>query len=1162
MTLYPRIAILILILASAASGQIPVPADAPKPLTPTQSAKAVTLPAGFRLELIASEPMIREPSGMCWDEKGRLYVCELHGYNYEGQLDIEELNKTGTLDREVRRYFVEPRLMEKAKKERYGTIKRIETDASGRATKATVFADRLPACYGMVPARGGLIVACGPDILYLADRDGDGVAEVRETLFTGFTVEIMERAINAPQWGLDGWIYFGRGQSGCTVTGPKLKAPVTLPHTDFRIWPDGSAIEPIPGGTRTIGFATTELGDRYVIGTPTPALYVPPLGWNYLSRNPYVASSVKEVDVNSDQRCYPTSRPHPWRTARAEDPGFAKYYRDHYGAKEAAANGFFTSLCSPLVYQDAALPGLRGQLFACEPAQNLITRGVLQRTGDLPRLSRVKGEEKSEFLASRDIWFHPIALAHAPDGSIVIADFYREIIEDYSAIPRYLQQQYGLMNGEDHGRVWRLTHDDAAKAPPADMSGLTVEQLAKEVASPHFWRRETARRLLIERGAKATAPVLATLLSQHTEPAAILNALYTLDGLGELHAAHVEPILAHANPGIRVHALRLAERWLNDRPDVLKKVLALADDADAMVRLQAALSLGGCRDAQVLPVLAHLARERGNQRWMPTALLSSLAGRSGVMLVELLQNLAHLGQAGTLVEPLCASIAARRDAKELSESLVQVAALRDRNLQRTCLRGFQASLKSPAPVALGDEARAAMKQLAGHSDAEIRHIAESLVIALKLEEPAQRTARIARATRDLNDVEASVEIRLAAVTQLAFDDDPRVIVSLLAAVPTSTPNVRDAILAAAFSRRDQLGLVIEAVETKRIPAALLSALQRAALLDIKDPALRSRAVKLFQASSGSTPETFKQYVAALAEKRDAAHGEAVFRQRCAICHQAHGLGIAVGPNLSSEFQRAEETIVKDILAPNDVISAGFTTYMLETKAGLQFSGILAVESASSVTLRGPEGKEQVVLRKDIDSLKALSISLMPDDLPKVLSPKDVADVIAWLRNPPAKVTLLDENPDLAALLNEGKGTAQFVRTDKFSGEMALRVTPLQRAAAKIPGWDYKIRENPGPGEYRHLRFAWKAEGDGVMIELAAGGLWPKANQSNRRYFSGKNTSGWKAVQVAADPPRDWTVVTVDLWKDCGNFTLTGFAPTAMGGPALFDKIELLRTPKD
>ena len=290
-----------------------------------------------------------------------------------------------------------------------------------------------------------------------------------------------------------------------------------------------------------------------------------------------------------------------------------------------------------------------------------------------------------------------------------------------------------------------------------------------------------------------------------------------------------------------------------------------------------------------------------------------------------------------------------------------------------------------------------------------------------------------------------------------------------------------------FSRREWLGSILDSIEErKQFPPSTLSAIQRTALLDSKDPAIHDRAAKLLQTNRGADDATFRKYLAALANPRDVARGEAVFRERCATCHQAHGLGIAVGPNLSSEFQRAEETIVKDILAPSDVISPGFTTYAIETKAGQLFSGVLAVESASSVTLRGAEGKEQIVLRKDIESLRALPVSLMPDDLPKLIGPQDVANVIAWLRNPPAKITLLDENPELAGLLTGGKGTAEFIRTDKFSGEMCLRVTPPQRFNPKLPGWDYKIRENPGTGEYRYLRFAWKSEaGDGVLLELAA-----------------------------------------------------------------------------
>src|SRR5690606_17294405 len=150
------------------------------------SLRTIQVPDGYRIELIASEPLINEPSGVCWDARGRMFVCELHGYNLEGQYDIEELNKTGKLDREVRRIQADEVFKEKAKAGTYGTVKMLtDTDGDGRMDKAEVWADRLPPCYGVCPARDGIIVACAPDIVYLADRDGAGRAEVREVLFTG-----------------------------------------------------------------------------------------------------------------------------------------------------------------------------------------------------------------------------------------------------------------------------------------------------------------------------------------------------------------------------------------------------------------------------------------------------------------------------------------------------------------------------------------------------------------------------------------------------------------------------------------------------------------------------------------------------------------------------------------------------------------------------------------------------------------------------------------------------------------------------------------------------------------------------------------------------------------------------------------------------------------
>ena len=178
--------------AVAALGQISKPADAPKPLSPAESAKLVNLPPGFRLELVAAEPLVRQPSGVCWDAHGNLFVSELHGYNIEGQFDIEELNKTGKLDRVVRRIAANEDAMRRAEKEQFGTVKRlIASDGDGVMDHAEVWADRLPACLGICPARGGIIAICAPDIVYLADRDGDGRAEVRETLFTGFKFGII-----------------------------------------------------------------------------------------------------------------------------------------------------------------------------------------------------------------------------------------------------------------------------------------------------------------------------------------------------------------------------------------------------------------------------------------------------------------------------------------------------------------------------------------------------------------------------------------------------------------------------------------------------------------------------------------------------------------------------------------------------------------------------------------------------------------------------------------------------------------------------------------------------------------------------------------------------------------------------------------------------------
>lgn len=661
--------LLALVLPAEVFGQIPQPTDAPAPLTPEETAASYKLPPGFRLEVVASEPLIASPSGVCWDERGRMFVCELHGYNLEGQLDIEDLNKAGKLDTQVRRVQADEKFKRAAEAGTYGVVKLLlDTNGDGRMDKAQVWSTNLPPAYGIVPARGGVIVACAPDIVFLADRDEDGVAEVREKLFTGFQTGALERGINAPQWGSDGWIYFGRGWGGGKITGPHLAKPVELPGSDFRIRADGTAIEPVVGNTHTFGFAMAETGDRFTVTTTVPGIYIAPLPWRYLLRNRNVATPSLEAPTG-DRRAYSISKPHPWRQKRADDPEYFKYYNSRYGAAESEADGWFTAACSPMIYRDRVLPGLHGQYFVCEPAGNLVHRAIIQEEGSTLTLQRAKGEERSEFAASSDPWSHPMNLAHGPDGCIWITDYYREIIEDYSAIPRHLQQQYGVYKGHDRGRIYRLSHEVTGKTSPTDLRKLSRKDLAMECASPVLWRRQTAQRLIVEARDHSAIPVLRGIVRDAAaDKAGVITSLHTLEQLGALKPEDLELLLEHSEPAVRVHVLQLADHWFStgSAQALVEKAIAAAHrELNPRVQIQFALSLGESPDSRALRLLAKYAREQLDIRWLDTAILSSVGGREVDLLAELLRE---PGNSEKFIPRLAQAIAAAGDQTALARA--------------------------------------------------------------------------------------------------------------------------------------------------------------------------------------------------------------------------------------------------------------------------------------------------------------------------------------------------------------------------------------------------------------------------------------------------------------------------------------------------------------
>ncbi|MCA1684916.1 MAG: hypothetical protein LC745_02805 [Planctomycetia bacterium] len=248
-----------------------------------------------------------------------------------------------------------------------------------------------------MPWRRGVIVASAPDIFYAEDRDGDGRADHREVLFTGFHPGNQQHRLNGFELGLDGWVYGANGDSGGVVKSTRTGKTVDIRGRDFRFKPDTGEFEAESGQTQ-YGRHRDDWGRWFGNNNPNWA-------WHYvlanadLRRNPLFAPPDPRKTLEPDTRLYPASRTAP----RFNDPG--------------AANRA-TSANSPTPYRDDLFgPHFEGSLFVSEPVHNLVHRMVLEPDGPTLKGRRAPGEAGREFLASTDAWFRPTMLRTGPDPS-------------------------------------------------------------------------------------------------------------------------------------------------------------------------------------------------------------------------------------------------------------------------------------------------------------------------------------------------------------------------------------------------------------------------------------------------------------------------------------------------------------------------------------------------------------------------------------------------------------------------------------------------------------------------------------------------------------------------------------------------------------------------
>ncbi|RPH38390.1 MAG: dehydrogenase, partial [Planctomycetota bacterium] len=518
--------------------------------------KTFRVPDGFRVELVAAEPQVVSPVAMAFDEEGRLYVAEMRDYPLG--------SPSGSI-----------RLLE-------------DTDGDGRMDRATVFAANIPFPSGLLCWKGGVYATCAYEVLYLRDRDGDGRADERKTVFAGFGKQNAQHVLNGLQFGLDNWITGSNGLSGGKIGG------VTLNRCDFRFKPDQELFEPVSGNSQ-FGNTFDDWGRRFIVRHDSHIVH-PVLPQRAARRQPYVAVPAVEEAI-SDHGAIP--RLHP------------------ISPRDSVFTTDTDSSCAVTIYRGGAFPAeYAGNAFVCEPVLNLVHRDVLVPRG--ASFTAKRGESGREFFASTDPWSRPVNLCVGPDGALYVADMYRRVIEHPDYIPKEIQKKLDLKAGSESGRIYRIVH---ASAPKPSRLSRTTHGLTAELASPNGWRRTTAQRLLVERQDRGAIEPLRALARGAAAPLGRLHALWTLEGLSALGEEEILRALKDGEAGIREHAIRLSEPRLS--PVLIGAILGLASDPDPRVRVQLALTLGDVRLKQAFETLVRLTPDGAGDPWMRAALLTS-----------------------------------------------------------------------------------------------------------------------------------------------------------------------------------------------------------------------------------------------------------------------------------------------------------------------------------------------------------------------------------------------------------------------------------------------------------------------------------------------------------------------------------------------------------
>ena len=950
---------------------------------PQDTLDAFTVAPGFKIELIASEPLVTSPVEIQWDANGRLFVCEMRGYSEDRDKGISRIT-----------------LLE-------------DSNDDGLYDKSTIFADSLMWPTGIFPYDGGLFVGDAPNLYYFKDTDGDSVADVKKLVFTGFGTSNVQGLLNSFRWGLDNRIHVA-----CSSVGGEIRREHEPHSKSINVRGRDLSFDPrtferrLTSGGAQHGMSFDDWGRKFASSNSD---HIQQIMYEdrYISRNPLfrVPSSRASIAADGPQaEVFRTSPIEPWRVVRTRlrvsgaVPGVVE------GGGRAA--GYFTGATGVTIYRgDAWASSEKGIAIIGDVGSNLIHRKRLDTTGIEIVANRI--DDHCELVSSSDIWFRPAQFANAPDGALVVVDVCREVIEHPHSLPPSIKQHLDLTAGRDRGRLYRIVPDGFTHRITPRLGAVGTNDLVALLAHPNAWHRETASRRLFERQDRSTIEPLRKLAASSDSPLGRMHAMYALDGLGELDEASVLARFDDDHPQVRRHAVLLAEK-LPISDSLVNALTRLADDESVNVRYQLAFTMGSVEGVDTGAIATKLILRDPDDRWMHTAVQSSLGQGAGDAFSRLLDTPEFRSPefrspgAAEFLRRLAAQIGQQNRELEIRQSIAVLPKLplTDAAFALPVIGELLKSRTSKGSVLNELSRTGELQQLDTMIDEMVKASIETA-----LREDPDLSKRVA-AIRVLSfgawpDVQGTLvglidqrepyQVQQTAITTLGKFRSRDVAKPLLEAFRGLSPQLRETACEVLFARSERIGSLLDAVDSGLIAISDIprSRLQIAA--KSSDKKIAARLNKLLDSGvTQARQEVIDAYRGVLEMAGDFDRGRIHFRKHCSACHKVENHGFEIGPNLATIKTRGPETILVNVLDPNREVNPQYLNYLLLTEDGRAITGMLAAENASSVTLRRAESATDTVLRVDIDRLQSTGMSIMPESLEDVIDQSAMADIIAYL----------------------------------------------------------------------------------------------------------------------------------------------------------------------